>query len=120
MQRFVSGSAEDAFEVTVPAGQGERCVHRLIDVLVTRTSLLLDHSMIFHADDRVGYTYSATKGVLLNPEAVPASFFQRHTDGCSSTANRSSPDYAYEVQHTSSPLDCRVARQEVVEIRRRN
>ena len=91
MQRLANASFDDAFEVTVPTGHGEHCVHRLIDVFVTSTSLLLDHSMTFSTDDSAKYTRSATNGVLVKPETVPASFFHRHTDGCSSTANKSSP-----------------------------
>ena len=54
MHRVLNVSADDELEVTVPSGHGEHCVHRLMDVSVTSTSLLLDQIMIFHTAERKG------------------------------------------------------------------
>lgn len=73
---------EDTFEVTVPVGHGEHWVHRLIEVSVASTSLLLDHIMTFQTAERMGWMYRATQGVMEYPLGVDGSTLHRQRDGC--------------------------------------
>jgi hypothetical protein len=85
-------SLDVSLDVTVPAGHGEHWVLRFTAPSVTSTSLLLLQIISFHTEPCTGCRWGCTTGAL-NPGGVLA-VRHLHREGCSSTANRLSPEKA--------------------------